>query len=189
MPSHTPLQHPILGDCLYTRAQIQRRVRALARQIDRDYQGKQPHLVTVLKGGLFFFTDLSQALTVPLTMDFLAITSYGPGAGSGEVRFTKDLDESIVGRDVLIVEDVIDTGLTLGYIRRVLQQRRPATLRICTLFDRPYRRLVDLPIEYVGFELPDRFVAGYGLDYRQLYRNLPDVYLVRLEAVDAAVGD
>lgn len=174
---------PILGPVLFTAAQIRRRVRQLAAQISRVYGDQEVRLVTVLKGGVFFLTDLARELTCPVTLDFLAISSYGPGIQSGEVRLTKDLDESIVDRHVLIVEDVVDTGLTLAYIRRVLQQRQPASLRICILFDRPYRRLVDLPIDFVGFELPDRFVVGYGLDYRQRYRNLRAVHFVRSEAL------
>jgi hypoxanthine phosphoribosyltransferase len=164
---------------LFTREQIRGQVARLARQISRDYAGREPVLVTVLKGGIFFLADLARALTVPLTLDFLAISSYGPGVAGGEVRITKDLDESIVGRDVLVVEDVIDTGLTLSYIVQSLASRRPASLKVCILFDRPRRRLVDLPIDYVGFELPDRFVVGYGLDWRGKYRNLP--YVAALE--------
>lgn len=166
---------PCPDEVLFTRDQIRRRVTQLARQISRDYADREPVLVTVLKGGVFFLADLARALTVPATLDFLAISSYGPGVGGGEVRITKDLDESIVGRDVLIVEDVIDTGLTLGYIAQSLASRHPASLKVCILFDRPRRRLVDLPIDYSGFELPDRFVVGYGLDWRGRYRNLPHV--------------
>ncbi|MBI3909470.1 MAG: hypoxanthine phosphoribosyltransferase [Armatimonadetes bacterium] len=173
----------ILGDVIFTAAEIRRRVRELGRRITRDYQANEVQLVTVLKGGVFFLADLARAIRCPVSLDFLAISSYAGGSQSGEVRLTKDLDESIVGRHVLIVEDVVDTGLTLGYIRRVLEQRRPASLRICILFDRPYRRLVDLPIDYVGFELPDLFVVGYGLDYRQRYRNLPEVRAVKPEAL------
>jgi hypoxanthine phosphoribosyltransferase len=132
-------------------------------------------LVTVLKGGVFFLADLARSLPLPVTLDFLAIAGYGPQAASGAVRLTKDLDDSIVGRHVLIVEDVIDTGLTLGYIHRSLADRRPASLKIAILFDRPRRRLVDLTIDYVGFELPDRFVVGYGLDWRGQFRHLPFV--------------
>lgn len=164
-----------VGEVLFTPEQIRRRVRRLGQQISRDYAGKEPSLVTVLKGGVFFLADLARALSIPVTLDFLAIAGYGPQATSGAVRLTKDLDESIVGRHVLIVEDVIDTGLTLGYIYRSLADRRPASLKIAILFDRPRRRLVDLPIDYVGFELPDRFVVGYGLDWRGRFRNLPYV--------------
>lgn len=173
----------VLGDVIFTGAQIRRRVRELGRRITQDYQPEEVRLVTVLKGGVFFLADLARAIRCPVSLDFLAITSYAGESPHGEVRFTKDLDESIVDRHVLIVEDVIDTGLTLGYIHRVLEQRRPASLKICILFDRPYRRLVDLPIDYVGFDLPDLFVVGYGLDYRQRYRNLPEIRAVRPEAL------
>ena len=123
------------------------------------------HLVTVLRGGLFFLTDLARAIELPLTLDCLGISSYS-GQSRGSVRLTKDLDESIQGRDVLIVEDIIDTGLTLAYIRKNLLMREPASLKICTLLDRPYRRIVDISVHYVGFEIPDSFVVGYGLDWR-----------------------
>lgn len=166
---------PRPAEVLITREQIRRRVAGLGRQISRDYAGREPVLVTILKGGVFFLADLARALTIPVTLDFLAISSYGPGVAGGEVRLTKDLDESIVGRDVLIVEDVVDTGLTLGYIAQSLASRRPESLKICILFDRPRRRLVDLRIDYVGFELPDRFVVGYGLDWQGRYRTLPYV--------------
>jgi hypoxanthine phosphoribosyltransferase len=164
-----------LGDVVLTARQIRARVRSLGRRISRDYAGRELRLVTVLKGGVFFLADLARAITVPTTLDFLGVASYGLETRSGAVRLTKDLDESIVGRDVLIVEDVVDTGLTLGYIYRDLELRRPASLKVCILFDRPYRRLVDIPIDYHGFDLPDKFVVGYGLDWREQYRDLPDI--------------
>jgi hypoxanthine phosphoribosyltransferase len=177
----TPGDRAGLGEVVLTARQIRARVRRLGRQISRDYAGKELRLVTVLKGGVFFVADLARALTIPATLDFLSISRYGPGAQSGVVRLTKDLDESIVGRNVLIVEDVVDTGLTLGYIYRDLELRRPASIEVCILFDRPHRRLVDIPIAYHGFELPDRFVVGYGLDWRDHYRNLPDLVALRGE--------
>jgi hypoxanthine phosphoribosyltransferase len=161
-----------IGEVLLTRRQIQAKVRSLARQISRDYEGEEILLVTILKGGVFFLTDLSKHITVPIALDFLGISSYGPEKRGGEVRFTKDLDTSIRGRHVLIVEDIVDTGLTLGYIQRNLLNREPASLRTCVLLDRPYRRIIDIPIHYRGFELPDQFVVGYGLDWREKYRNL-----------------
>jgi hypoxanthine phosphoribosyltransferase len=179
----TPNSASVLGEVVLTARQIRVRVRQLARQISRDYSGLDLRLVTVLKGGVFFVADLARALTVPTTLDFLAISPYGPGAPSGAVRLTKDLDGSIVGRHVLIVEDVVDTGLTLGYIYRDLELRRPASLKVCILFDRPYRRLVDIPIAYHGFELPDKFVVGYGLDWRDQYRHLPDLVALSGETV------
>src|SRR5438874_8300630 len=160
---------PEVGEVVFTARQIQRRVGALARRISRDYAGRELRLVTVLKGGVFFVADLARRLEVPVTLDFLAIAGYGSPSAVGAVRLTKDLDESITGRHVLIVEDVVDTGLTLGYIHADLSRRGPASLRVCILLDRPHRRLVDLPIDYTGFELPDRFVVGYGLDWRQRY--------------------
>jgi len=169
----TAAPHP--AEVLFTREQIRRRVAQLGRRISTDYAGREPVLITVLKGGVFFLADLARAISVPVMLDFMAISSYGPAVAGGEVRITKDLDESIVGRDVLVVEDVIDTGLTLGYIAHSLESRRPASLKICILFDRPRRRLLDLPVDYVGFELPDRFVVGYGLDWHGRYRNLPHV--------------
>jgi hypoxanthine phosphoribosyltransferase len=164
-----------VGEVVFTAAQIRGRVARLARRISQDYAGRDLRLVTVLKGGIFFVADLARRLEVPATLDFLAIAGYGSESAVGAVRLTKDLDESITGRHVLIVEDVVDTGLTLGYIHADLSRRGPASLRVCILFDRPHRRLVDLPIEYTGFELPDRFVVGYGLDWRQRFRHLPYV--------------
>jgi hypoxanthine phosphoribosyltransferase len=166
---------PGIDQIVFTAAQIRGRVARLARQISRDYAGRELRLVTVLKGGVFFVADLARRLEVPATLDFLAIAGYGSESPVGAVRLTKDLDESITGRHVLIVEDVVDTGLTLSYIHADLKRRGPASLRVCILFDRPHRRLVDLPIDYTGFELPDRFVVGYGLDWRQRYRHLPYV--------------
>jgi hypoxanthine phosphoribosyltransferase len=176
--------YPDAREVIFTREQIRRRVAQLGRRISRDYHGRPLCLVTILKGGIFFVADLARALRLPVTLDFLAISSYGPGHQTGEVRLTKDLDESIVDRHVLIVEDVVDTGLTLGYIYRSLQGRRPASLKICIFLDRPHRRLVDLPIDYVGFELPDRFVVGYGLDWRGQYRHLPYIAALPADALD-----
>ncbi|HET9482225.1 MAG TPA: hypoxanthine phosphoribosyltransferase [Candidatus Polarisedimenticolia bacterium] len=176
---------PGVGEVVFTAAQIRGRVARLARQISRDYAGQELLLVTVLRGGIFFVADLARRLEVPTTLDFLAIASYGSDsgapAGSGAVRITKDLEESITGRHVLIVEDVVDTGLTLGYIHANLLRRGPASLRVCILFHRPHRRLIDLPIDYAGFELPDRFLVGYGLDWRQQYRHLPYVAALTAE--------
>lgn len=176
---------PEVGPVLITAARLRGRVRALGRRITRDYAGGDLHLITVLRGGLFFLTDLARAIDLPLSLDCLGISSYS-GQNRGPVRITKDVDDSIRGRRVLIVEDIIDTGLTLAYIRRNLLVRDPASLRICTLLDRPYRRIVDIPVDYVGFEIPDTFVVGYGLDWRGLYRNLPCIAALRPEAMRAA---
>jgi hypoxanthine phosphoribosyltransferase len=170
---------------LFSEAQIAARVRELGTAISRDYAGRLPLLVSLLKGALYFVADLTRAITIPMTLDFMAITSYaGTRESSGVVRLIKDLDEEITGRDVLLVEDIIDTGLTAAYLLRTLSARDPASLRICTLLDKTARRIVDnLPIDYRGFEVPDTFVVGYGLDYRQLYRNLPYIGVLKPEAL------
>ena len=173
---------------LFTEAQIQERIRAIAAQVSRDYATTPPLLVSVLKGALYFMADLSRAITIPITIDFMAITSYGDEtATTGAVRLIKDLDEKITGRHVLLVEDIIDTGLTADYLLRTLRARDPSSLRICTLLDKIARRIVDtLPIRYRGFEVPDEFVVGYGLDHRQLYRNLPFIGVLKPEVVSAS---
>jgi len=156
---------------LLTHSQIQRRVKALAKRISGDYEGKQLVLVGVLKGVVCFMTDLMQHLSLPVTVDFMAISYYG-SEEDPVVKITKDLDNSITGRDVLMVEDIVDTGMTLNYILKYLQAHAPASLRVCTLLDKRVRRLVDVPLDYVGFEVPDEFMVGYGLDYNGEYRNL-----------------
>ena len=163
-------------------AKLKARVRALGRRIVRDFDGRDLHLVTVMKGGLFFLTDLARTLDRPLSLDCLGISSYA-GQSQGAVRITKDLDDDIQGRHVLIVEDIIDTGLTLAYIRRNLLLRQPASLTICTPLDRPYRRIVDIDVAYVGFTIPDEFVVGYGLDWRGRYRNLPYIATLHPEVM------
>jgi hypoxanthine phosphoribosyltransferase len=170
-----------IAEVLLTREQIAARVTDLGRDISRDYAGRSPLLISVLKGAVFFVTDLSRAIQIPVSLDFMAITSYGSArAQSGVVRLIKDLDVEITGRHVILVEDIIDTGLTAGYLLRLLQARTPASLQICTLLDRPRRRiLAALPIVYRGFEIPDRFVVGYGLDYRERYRQLPFIGVLK----------
>lgn len=155
---------------LLSEEQIAEAVERLGREITADYAGRDLVLVTVLKGGLMFLSDLCRHIELPLALDFMAISSYGPQV-TGTVRITKDLDEVIEDRDVLMVEDIIDTGLTLNYLLRVLRQRRPASLSVCTLLDKDVRRLVDPPIAYRGFSVPDRFLVGYGLDLSGLWRN------------------
>lgn len=162
---------------LFTPEDIAARVAELGAQIAEDYRSRDLVLITVLKGGVFFLADLSRHVPIHHSLDFMAISAYGPGAG-GSVAITKDLDDPIEGRDVLMVEDIIDTGLTLNYLLRVLRQRKPASLAVCTLLDKDVRRLVDLPIEYRGFAVPDRFLVGYGLDLGGIWRNLP--YLATL---------
>jgi len=160
-------------------------VARLARQISEDYKGLELWLVTVLKGGTFFLVDLARQLRLPVAIDFLAISSYGPQA-RGTVRITKDLEQDISGKHVLVVEDIVDTGLTLGYICRTLRVRRPASLEVCVLLDRPRRRIVDIDIRYRGFEAPDKFLVGYGLDWKQRYRNLPYIASVDLERLESS---
>jgi hypoxanthine phosphoribosyltransferase len=166
-------------EILLAEDQITARVRELGKQISRDYEGKSVHLVCVLKGAYTFLADLARAIDVPVTLDFLAVSSYEKGTNtSGEVRLTKDLDTSLERRDVIIVEDIADTGLTLRYLFNSLKARGPASLRIAALLSKPSRRRVDVEVHYVGFEIPDRFVVGYGLDVDQLYRNLPYIAAV-----------
>ena len=169
-----------VAEILITEEQIRQRTRELAQEISRDYQGQDLHLVCVLKGGVVFLVDLMRELTVPHSVDFMATSSYGASTeSSGVVRILKDLDEPIEGRNVLIVEDIIDTGHTLDYLTRILRQRNPASLRICTLLNKRERREVDIPVDYVGFNIPNKFVFGYGLDLDQIYRNLPFVAVAR----------
>ena len=162
-----------VGEVLVAADDLQRRVVELAAEISRDYEGRDLVLVGVLKGAVFFVADLMRALDVPCELDFMAVTSYGSATdSSGVVRILKDLDGSIEGRDVLIVEDIIDSGRTLHYLIRNMRARNPASLEVCALLTKPERRRVDLPIRYVGFEIPNRFAIGYGLDYDQRFRNL-----------------
>jgi len=157
---------------LFTEAQLQRRVSELGAQVTKDYKGRSPLLVGVLRGVACFMADLMRRVSLPLAVDFMAISSY-EGDKSGAVRILKDLDENVEGRDILVVEDIVDTGMTLNTLLGYLHARRPASIRVCALLDKRARRLVDVPLDYVGFEVPDEFVVGYGLDYRQVYRNLP----------------
>jgi hypoxanthine phosphoribosyltransferase len=164
---------PAIGETLVPADELQGRVRDLAGEISRDYQGRDLVLIGVLKGAVLFLGDLMRYLEVPCEIDFMAVSSYGSETdSSGVVRILKDLDASIEGRDAVIVEDIIDSGLTLQYLLRSLRARNPASLEVCALLTKPERRRVDLPIRYVGFEIPNRFVIGYGLDYGQRYRNL-----------------
>ncbi|MBW7958479.1 MAG: hypoxanthine phosphoribosyltransferase [Candidatus Promineofilum sp.] len=171
-----------VSEILFTVAQIENRVAELGEAISRDYNGTRPLLVGVLKGVFPFIADLVRWITIPIEVDFLAIASYSPDTRKrGVVRLQKDLEQPIAGRHVLFIEDVVDTGLTLHYILNQLKSRDPASLEVCTMFDKGSRRLIKLPIRYKGFDLPDRFVVGYGLDYRELYRNLPFVGLLKAE--------
>ncbi len=163
-----------LSEILIPSDKLQARIAELGAEISRDYAGQNLLLLAVLKGSVLFLTDLMRHITVPHAIDFMAVSSYGTGQKStGVVRIMKDLDASIEGRSVLIVEDIIDTGATLEYLVRILQARMPASLRICTLLNKPSRREVEVPVDYVGFDIPNKFVLGYGLDFNELYRNLP----------------
>ena len=175
-------QRADIGEILLTEEQIQAKVAELGSQISNDMAGRQLTLVSVLKGSLPFMADLMRAISLPLRIDLMEVSSYGGETEtSGTVRILKDLSSSIEDRDVLIVEDIIDTGLTLNYLTGYLQGRSPRSLRICALLDKPARRLVEIPIDYRGFEIPDEFVVGYGLDFGEYYRNLPYIGVLRRE--------
>ena len=180
--------HGDIGEILLSEDDIAAKVAELGARITADYDGRPVTLVSVLKGSLPFMADLMRAIDLPLRIDLMEVSSYGGTAteSSGLVRILKDLSASIADEDVLIVEDIIDTGLTLNYLIRYLRGKNPASLRICTLLDKPARRLVEIPVDYVGFEIPDRFVVGYGLDYGEVYRNLRFVGVLRPEVYGAA---
>lgn len=160
---------------------VEERIQQLADEISRDYAGKTVHMIGILKGSVFFVCELAKRITVPVTMDFMSVSSYGSGTKStGVVKLIKDLDEPIAERDVLVVEDIIDSGNTLSYLLKNLSDRNPASIRLCTLLDKPERREKDVFVDYQGFQIPDEFVIGYGLDYDQRYRNLPYIGIMHL---------
>lgn len=174
--------NPAISQVLFNEEQIKFRISEIASQINDDYQDKHPVFVGVLKGVFIFMADLLRKIEIDCDVDFLAISNYSNDARNrGMVRLVKDLEISIEGRHVLFIEDVIDTGLTLNFLLRNLQERNPASLRVCTLFNKASRRLIELPIQYKGFDLPDKFVVGYGLDYNEKYRNLPYVGIIKAE--------
>ena len=174
------MSEPGIGEILVQQDDLAHRVRHLADQISADYEGRDLLLVGVLKGAVFFLSDLMRHLTVPVEVDFMAVSSYGSSTdSSGVVRILKDLDQPIAGREVLIVEDIVDSGLTLSYLLRTLRAREPKSLEVCALLTKPERRKVELPIRYVGFEIPNRFVIGYGLDHAEQFRNLPYVAVLK----------
>lgn len=166
---------------LISEEEVNKRIAEIGAQISRDYEGKEVHLICVLKGGAPFMCELAKRITVPVSMDFMSVSSYGAGTeSSGIVKIVKDLDEPLAGKDVLIVEDIIDSGRTLSHLLEIFRQRKPASVRLCTLLDKPERRVVkDVNVDYVGFVIPDNFVVGYGLDYDQKYRNLPYIGVVK----------
>lgn len=165
---------------LFSEEQLKARVREIAGQIDRDFAGKEPMLISVLRGSFIFMADLMRSITLPCTVDFMAVSSYGAGTtSSGQVKITKDLSESIEGRDIIVVEDILDSGNTLSYLLQLLQARSPASVRLCTLLDKPSRRTKPVELHYAGFSIPDYFVVGYGLDYAEKYRNLPYIGVLK----------
>ncbi|MCL2253627.1 MAG: hypoxanthine phosphoribosyltransferase [Lachnospiraceae bacterium] len=160
---------------------VDKRIQEIGEQISKDYEGKQVHLVCVLKGGAFFMCELAKRITIPVSIDYMAVSSYGGAtASSGVVRIIKDLDETLEGKDVIVVEDIVDSGNTLNYLLGLLKERKPASLKLCTLLDKPERRVVDVFVDYTGFAIPDEFVVGYGLDYDQKYRNLPFIGVIEI---------
>ena len=166
---------------LITEEDIDKRIAELGAQISRDYAGRSVHLVSVLRGGVFFTCERAKRITVPVSIDFMSVSSYGNDTkSSGIVKVVKDLDDSIVGKDVLVVEDIVDSGRTLRYLLDNLKARGPKSLALCTLLDKPDRRVVDVDVDYTGFQIEDKFVVGYGLDYAQKYRNLPYIGVVEL---------
>ena len=159
--------------------EVNRRIAELAAQISKDYRERSVHLICILKGSIFFTCELAKRITVPVTMDFMSVSSYGDDTkSSGVVKLVKDLDEALEGKDVIVIEDIIDSGRTLSYLLENLSNRKPASLRLCTLLDKPERRVREVKVDYTGFQIPDEFVVGYGLDYAQRYRNLPYIGVI-----------
>lgn len=167
---------------LLSEEEVDRRIQEIGEQINKDYAGKEVHLICVLKGGVFFMCELAKRINVPVSLDFMSVSSYGDDTkSSGVVKIVKDLDQSLEGKDVIIVEDIIDSGRTLYYLMDILKKRNPNSLRLCTLLDKPERRVKDVKVDYTCFNIPDEFVVGYGLDYAQKYRNLPFIGVVEFE--------
>lgn len=167
---------------LFSEEELKQRVRELGAQITADYAGKEPLLVSVLRGSYIFMADLTRSIDLPCTVDFMSVSSYGSGTkSSGQVQITKDLSDDIEGRDVIVVEDILDSGNTLYYLLQILQARKPASVRLCTLLDKPERRVKEVAVSYGGFTIPDAFVVGYGLDYAEKYRNLPYIGILKPE--------
>lgn len=167
---------------LLTEEEVDQRIKAIGEQISRDYAGKSVHLICVLKGGSFFMCELAKRISVPVSLDFMSVSSYGRDTkSSGVVKIVKDLDESIKDKDVIVVEDIVDSGRTLSYLLEMLGDRGPRSLRLCTLLDKPERRVIDVKVDYTGFSIPDEFVVGYGLDYDQKYRNLAYIGVVEFD--------
>lgn len=166
---------------LISEQKVNERILEIAERINEDYKGKSIHMICVLKGGVFFMCELAKRISLPVSVDFMSVSSYGDDTkSSGVVRIVKDLDQALEGKDVIVVEDIIDSGRTLSYLLEILKQRNPASLKLCTLLDKPDRRVKDVKVDYTCFEIPDEFVVGYGLDYAQKYRNLPYIGVVEL---------
>ncbi|HHX55616.1 MAG TPA: hypoxanthine phosphoribosyltransferase [Clostridiales bacterium] len=164
---------------LISEKEVNERIKQLGKEIEKDYAGKNPHLICILKGGVFMTCELAKSISLPLSLDFMSVSSYGSETvSSGRVKIVKDLDDSVEGKDVLIVEDIIDSGNTLAYLLDLLKSRKPNSIKICTLLDKPERRVTDVKVDYTGFQIPDKFVVGYGLDYMQKYRNLPYIGVI-----------
>ncbi len=167
---------------LISEEDVDKKIYEIGQQITKDYEGKNVHLICVLKGGVFFMCELSKRIDVPVTMDFMSVSSYGDDTkSSGVIKIVKDLDESITGKDVLVVEDIVDSGRTLSHLLELLKNRNPNSIKLCTLLDKPERRVKDVKMDYTCFQIPDEFVVGYGLDYQQKYRNLPFIGVVEIE--------
>lgn len=170
---------PLKPEILITKEEIEKEVARLAQEISRDYQGKHPLLLGILKGSFIFMADLIRLLDIPVELDFVNLSSYGSArVTSGEIKVVQGLRCPVKGRDVLVIEDIVDTGLTVGYFLNYLKKRKPSSLKLCALFDKPSRRKISVPIDYRGFTIPNRFMVGYGLDYNQRFRHLPDLYVV-----------
>ena len=176
------IQDKDIESVLFSEEELKQRVKEMGAQITADYQGKQPLLVSVLRGSYIFMADLTRSIDLPCTVDFMSVSSYGSGtSSSGQVQITKDLSENIEGRDVIVVEDILDSGNTLFYLLQLLEARKPASIRLCTLLNKPERRVKEVEVAYSGFDIPDAFVVGYGLDYAEKYRNLPYIGILKPE--------
>lgn len=173
------MEHKI--SVMHSEKEVAKRIKEIAAQIDADFKGEEVHLICILKGSIFFTAELAKRINLSVTLDFMSVSSYGDGTeSSGRVRIVKDLDENIDGKNVIIIEDIIDSGRTLSFLLEMLSARNPKSLKLCTLLNKPERRVVDIPVDYIGFDIPDQFVVGYGMDYAQKYRTLPYIGVVEL---------
>lgn len=167
---------------LLTEEEVDKRIRELGEQISKDYEGEEVHLVCVLRGSVFFTCELAKRITIPVSIDFMSASSYGSDTiSSGVIKIVKDLEDSLMEKNVIVIEDIVDTGRTLSYLLKMLKERKPKSLRLCTLLDKPERRVTEVEVDYTGFQIPDEFVVGYGLDYAQKYRNLPYIGIVEFD--------